>query len=61
MTIVNKLNLIPLFFKFFQLDHPNNNIHNIRLIKKVVESTDIDKKIVYDLGMTMYLEKSKFS
>jgi hypothetical protein len=39
-----------MFFKFFQLDHPNNNIHNMRLIKKVVESADIDKKIVYDLG-----------
>lgn len=52
LATVQKLNLIPVFFEFFQLDNTNNNITNIKLIKKVVESSHVDKKLVFQYGMT---------
>lgn len=55
LTSVHKLNLLPMFLKFFQLDHPNNNIHNIKLIKRIVESIEVDKKQIYELGMKGYV------
>ena len=51
ISTVNRLNLTQKFFDFFQLDNPNNNITNIKLIKKLVESPDIDKKILFQNGM----------
>jgi hypothetical protein len=50
IPIVHKLGLIPYFFKFFQLDHPNNNIHNVKLIKKIVLSAEVDKNFIYELS-----------
>ena len=47
---VHGLGLVPLFFEFFELDHRNNNIHNVRLIRMLVESPDIDFREVYQLG-----------
>ncbi|PRP89093.1 hypothetical protein PROFUN_01813 [Planoprotostelium fungivorum] len=51
IAVIHRLNLIPYFFKFFKLDHPNNNVHNVRLIRMITESQDIDKQIVYELGI----------
>jgi hypothetical protein len=49
LQYVYQSNLVPYFFKFFELEHPNNNIHNIKLIKKIVDS-DFDKRTMYSLG-----------
>lgn len=51
MLIVQKHGLVSFFFKFFTLEHPNNNTHNIKLIRKLVESPELDKRILYEQGI----------
>mmetsp|Transcript_73167 Transcript_73167/g.128920 ORF Transcript_73167/g.128920 Transcript_73167/m.128920 type:complete len:1302 (-) Transcript_73167:67-3972(-) len=47
--------LVPKFFEFFELEHRNNNVHNVKLILKVVESPQVPKKLMYDLGIVAKL------
>eukprot|EP00761_Pharyngomonas_kirbyi_P000355 gb/GECH01000355.1/.p1 GENE.gb/GECH01000355.1/~~gb/GECH01000355.1/.p1 ORF type:complete len:1235 (+),score=314.16 gb/GECH01000355.1/:1-3705(+) len=40
-------NLIPKIFEFFELEHKNNNVHNVMLIRKLIESHGIDKSLLF--------------
>ncbi len=57
ISLVSQLNLTHFFFDFFELQHPNNNIHNIRLIKKVIESNEVEKKVAYEARLISKLSE----
>jgi len=42
VSVVDELELSQCFFEFLTLDHPNNNVHNIRLCRQLVVSGCID-------------------
>ena len=58
ISVVYRLQLIPLFFDFFALEHENNNIQNIRLVRRITESADVERKYIYSLGLTEKLNDS---
>ena len=39
-----RLGLIPEFFKFLSLEHPNNNVHNIRMCHHVISSSALTQQ-----------------
>eukprot|EP01116_Phalansterium_solitarium_P006147 TRINITY_DN18452_c0_g1_i1.p1 TRINITY_DN18452_c0_g1~~TRINITY_DN18452_c0_g1_i1.p1 ORF type:complete len:1283 (+),score=487.38 TRINITY_DN18452_c0_g1_i1:196-4044(+) len=55
VTHLQRQELVPIFFRFFQPENANNSLVNVRLIKKVVESPDIDKDLVYRLDIVRKL------
>eukprot|EP01062_Namystynia_karyoxenos_P002395 TRINITY_DN10851_c0_g1_i1.p1 TRINITY_DN10851_c0_g1~~TRINITY_DN10851_c0_g1_i1.p1 ORF type:complete len:1341 (+),score=523.18 TRINITY_DN10851_c0_g1_i1:181-4203(+) len=47
--------LVPKLFAFFKLEHRNNNVHNVRLVYKVVACEAIPYQLVFDLGVVSKL------
>eukprot|EP01065_Artemidia_motanka_P001563 TRINITY_DN10716_c0_g2_i1.p1 TRINITY_DN10716_c0_g2~~TRINITY_DN10716_c0_g2_i1.p1 ORF type:complete len:1313 (+),score=400.41 TRINITY_DN10716_c0_g2_i1:120-4058(+) len=47
--------LVPKLFKFFELEHRNNNVHNVKLILKVVACDAIPYQLVFNLGIVRKL------
>ena len=41
---VEQLGLAPSFFDFLSLEHPNNNVHNIRLCRQLVSAGSMSGK-----------------
>eukprot|EP00891_Asterochloris_glomerata_P004830 jgi/Astpho2/4830/e_gw1.00068.1.1_t len=44
MPQFQRLGLIPEFFKFLSLEHPNNNVHNIRMCHHVISSSALTQQ-----------------
>jgi serine/threonine-protein kinase ULK4 len=57
LQLLEKTALIGRLFSFFELDHPNNNVHNVKLIRYVVECKTIDKRIVYEQDIVVKLNE----
>ena len=47
---VAALGLATEFFQFLSLDHPNNNVHNLRLCRAMVAAESVDTELVLALG-----------
>lgn len=52
VCVVDELGLSQSFFDFLTLDHPNNNVHNIRLCKQLVLSGCISTQQLLQLRAT---------
>eukprot|EP00741_Cyanophora_paradoxa_P004814 tig00000829_g4671.t1 len=48
---LQQLQLTGKFLEFLQLEHSNNNIHNIKIVLKLVQSPDVPLKQLYSLGL----------
>lgn len=48
---ISKYNIVPKLFDFFELEHRNNNVHNVKLILKVISSEMLDLQQLYPLGL----------
>ncbi|KAF0985137.1 hypothetical protein FDP41_000176 [Naegleria fowleri] len=51
VSVINHFSLIPKLFEFFELEHRNNNVHNVRLILKVVNAEVLSYDQLYKLGI----------
>jgi len=51
ISVVHHFNIIPKLFEFFELEHRNNNVHNVRLILKVVNAEVLTTDQLYKLGL----------
>jgi serine/threonine-protein kinase ULK4 len=52
VCVVDELGLSQSFFDFLTLDHPNNNVHNIRLCRQLVLSGCISTQQLLQLRAT---------
>ncbi len=50
VSAVEQLGLAPSFFSFLSLEHPNNNVHNIRLCRQLVLSGSLAAHTLLELG-----------
>lgn len=50
VSVVESLQLSHSFFEFLTLEHPNNNVHNIRLCKQLVYSGSMSHRQLLQLG-----------
>lgn len=50
VSVVDELQLSQCFFEFLTLDHPNNNVHNIRLCRQLVVSGCINTQQLQQLN-----------
>ncbi|KAL9648682.1 hypothetical protein ABK040_016309 [Willaertia magna] len=48
---IHHFSIIPKLFEFFELEHRNNNVHNVRLILKVVNAEVLTSEQLYHLGI----------
>mmetsp|Transcript_5487 Transcript_5487/g.20548 ORF Transcript_5487/g.20548 Transcript_5487/m.20548 type:complete len:1380 (+) Transcript_5487:324-4463(+) len=51
----NHLDVIPKLFEFFQLEHKNNNVHNVRLMLKVIASDVLPVEYIYEQNLIFKL------
>ena len=49
--VIHHFNIIPKLFEFFELEHRNNNVHNVRLILKVVNAEVLTSDQLFKLGI----------
>jgi hypothetical protein len=52
---ISKLELVPKLFEFFELEHRNNNVHNVRLILKVIAADVLEDEVIYNFGLVTKL------
>lgn len=50
VSVVESLQLSHCFFEFLTLEHPNNNVHNIRLCRQLIISGSLSHKQLMDHG-----------
>lgn len=46
-----RLNLVPVLVSFLAVSNTNNTIHSIRLVQRVFESPDVDRRYTLELGL----------
>jgi hypothetical protein len=51
ISVISKMELTSLIFNFFELEHRNNNVHNVRLILKIVSADVMDIDQMYRMGI----------
>jgi uncharacterized protein (DUF2249 family) len=51
ISVISKMELTSLIFNFFELEHRNNNVHNVRLILKIVSADVMDVDQMYRMGI----------
>lgn len=55
---MHELGLVPKLFEFFELEHRNNNVHNVRLILKVISaSANTSLAAMYQMGIVTKLNQ----
>ena len=54
-----RLGLIPEFFKFLSLEHPNNNVHNIRMCHHVISSSALTQQQLREVEAVAKVGQSK--
>lgn len=50
VSVVESLELSHCFFEFLTLEHPNNNVHNIRLCRQLVLGGSLSHRQLMQLG-----------
>jgi serine/threonine-protein kinase ULK4 len=50
VSVVESLQLSHCFFEFLTLEHPNNNVHNIRLCRQLMISGSLSHEQLLELG-----------
>eukprot|EP01083_Nonionella_stella_P279347 950321_1 len=49
--VIARWQLMPRALQYFAPDHPNNSVHNVELVDKLVRSSCSDAKALYELGL----------
>ncbi|KAL0479591.1 hypothetical protein AKO1_007795 [Acrasis kona] len=55
IAVISKMDLTSLIFNFFELEHRNNNVHNVRLILKIVAADVMDPEQMYRMEIVKKL------
>ena len=55
ISVIHRLDIVPKLFEFFELEHRNNNVHNVRLILKIIGADVLEDEDMYNLGVVTKL------